>query len=113
MRRRNPVRPADFTLIQRRSRANLRRRQMGHPKGIRMNHGRENTPPDDGRPSRPRFVRMLLWMVAVLLLAGVVWLALVLSGAADATRALLIVAWVMVILNFGVRLWTRRNKRRR
>lgn len=64
-------------------------------------------------PPRSRTALSLFWFAVALLSAGVVWLALTLSGAVDGTRALVIVAWIMVILSFAVRLWARRVKGRR
>lgn len=65
--------------------------------------------PSPGSPNSP----MLIWFVALLAVAGVVWFLLVLSGATDAGTSLVVVAWVMLILSFGVSTWTRNRQRRR
>lgn len=71
----------------------------------------EGSPSGRNRPARPRYVDALLWVVAALLLAAVVWAALYLSGVADATRSLVIVAWVVIASNFALRIWMRRVSR--
>ncbi len=56
---------------------------------------------------------MLLWFVALLAAAGLLWLLLVVSGVTEGGTSLTAVAWTLLVLSFGVSSWARSKQRQR
>jgi hypothetical protein len=69
-------------------------------------------PGDDRSPRSPRPL-MLPLFVAILAAAGLVWAVLVLSGVSDIDDSLIGVAWVLILLSFGLNTWMRKKQRDR
>ncbi|NLU69679.1 hypothetical protein [Streptomyces sp. HNM0574] len=69
--------------------------------------------PAGTRPQRGGPARMLLCFAGVLALAVVAAVLLVVTGAAELQTALVVVAWVMVLLSFGLSRWLTHQRKQR